>query len=90
MLKQCENKMEISSELYDNKMNSIGGNPSALHNTTIKRDKLIKNLINQRAVNIRKWRMLSGISTVGLAKKLDVHWNTISNWEKGGTIPYWA
>lgn len=40
-----------------------------------------------RGLRLKEWREINGISKAGLARAMDVHWNTITRWEDGFYIP---
>lgn len=66
------------------------GNQDSLHNPRKLGDSRLKRKLISRGKLLREWRMIAGHSMVSLSRELGVHWNTISNWEGGSTIPFWA
>lgn len=48
----------------------------------------VSRLLAIRGERLRLWRKVKGYSIFVLANLLDVHPNTIGNWEAGGSIPY--
>lgn len=66
------------------------GNLDSLQQPTGEGAAKLKRKLKRRGMLLKEWRILSGHSMVGIAREMGVHWNTISNWESGGTIPSWA
>lgn len=42
---------------------------------------------NAFAVNLKKYRVIKGLTKQDLAQALNVHWNTVNRWEKGELFP---